>query len=65
MDVERIRARVEAWRLRALCALDGGPQLDAKTEAACASQLLGELDAPANPPPLAALIARSERIDEE
>lgn len=63
--MDRLRAYIEAWRLRALTALDGGPQLDARTEAACACQALAEMDGPVNPPPLAALIARSERIDEE
>lgn len=43
MNADRLRAYVEAWLLRARVALDGGPTLDAKTEAACAVQALAEL----------------------
>ena len=63
--MDRLRARIEAWRMRALVALEGGPQLDAATEAASASQVLDELNGPATPPPVAAMLERSERIDEE
>ena len=50
MNAERLRAYVEAWLLRARVALDGGPTLDAKTEAAAAAQALAELadDRPRN-----------------
>lgn len=42
--MDRLRELLEASLLRARSALEGGPQLDAKTEAAAAAQCIAELD---------------------
>ncbi len=44
VDADRARRLADAWLLRARMALDGGPNLDAATEAASALQLIDSLD---------------------
>lgn len=54
MDAHRLAQLLEAWLLRARCAMEGGPNLDPATEAAAAMQALDTL-----------LYAPRARVDEE